>query len=725
MKFNHLNVPTHWQNYWTRFPEGYTILEALIQWVSQVDNMVDNQNTLNETVETYGNRLDDFIGKFDGRLQEEVTHILSDWQNSGFLHFIISEALQNEIDDVKADLDQLDKVKIDEVVQDGSTVIFKSNGTVLGIFDLSVTANAQLVRDYIDSLVTAGTIQGVSVADNSVGFTQLKTATADLNILDSTLLSAEQVELFDPSTVVSGYGISTSTGDLVVSSKLKTTAFIPIVKGAIIDFKVFYDRNGFTYTSLNAEKIAFYDSSLNFIKDYSFNVFENSGAPVNGYFRIVMDINRESVSIKTNKSVKLDKKYIQNEGTLPQDYYMGDDLIELYNSGANTQGKTFSGYTNTLVNFGAEVTDYMFIPANSNVSITINNTTLENATVISTTKVAFYDSDLKHLATAPLKDVPISDFTRNENTYIRFALVNGDVLNSVKSDKVAKIDTKFLPVQTGGGSSQDDSGYDVFVFMGQSNMAGRGVQTTEHPELAPDASGIAYEYRAITAPNELTPLVEPFGKNENTVDGINDGAMKTGSMVSSFAKAYHEVTGKKLIGISASKGGSSILEWISGTPFLNDTISRINKFKNFAAENGIKVRGYYVVWNQGEGDGNMVQSTYEGHLNNMMNALKPLGIEKLFLVRIGHTVDDPESYSIMLEGQTNIGRNNKDVVLVGTKFAELALSGYLKDIVHFVQAGYNIQGEQAGTNTAYYLNNLKEPLIYDTEYNSLYYSHKL
>ena len=98
MKFNHLNVPTHWRNYWTRYPEGLTILEAIIQWVSQVDDMVDNQNKLNANVEQFRNEIDDFIGRFDTRLQDEVTLTLKDWQTSGFLDVVISEALQWQLD---------------------------------------------------------------------------------------------------------------------------------------------------------------------------------------------------------------------------------------------------------------------------------------------------------------------------------------------------------------------------------------------------------------------------------------------------------------------------------------------------------------------------------------------------------------------------------------------------------------------------------------------------
>lgn len=96
MKFNHLNVPDQWQHYWTRYPEGYTILEAIISWVSQVDDMVDNQNNLNEKVEQFRNEIDDFVSRFDERLQDEVNKTLSDWQTSGFLDIVINEAIDTK-----------------------------------------------------------------------------------------------------------------------------------------------------------------------------------------------------------------------------------------------------------------------------------------------------------------------------------------------------------------------------------------------------------------------------------------------------------------------------------------------------------------------------------------------------------------------------------------------------------------------------------------------------
>ena len=56
---------------------------------------------------------------------------------------------------------------------------------------------------------------------------------------------------------------------------------------------------------------------------------------------------------------------------------------------------------------------------------------------------------------------------------------------------------------------------DLLFFMGQSNMAGRGAAALA-PVVAP---GMGYEYRAVTDPDTLHPLEEPFGVNENDPAG--------------------------------------------------------------------------------------------------------------------------------------------------------------------------------------------------------------
>ena len=77
--------------------------------------------------------------------------------------------------------------------------------------------------------------------------------------------------------------------------------------------------------------------------------------------------------------------------------------------------------------------------------------------------------------------------------------------------------------------------FDLFLFMGQSNMAGRGITSEKWPQKAPvpDTEAGA-EFRAVSDPSRLYPVREPFGAQENRTPGINDGSMKTGSMVSAF-----------------------------------------------------------------------------------------------------------------------------------------------------------------------------------------------
>ena len=48
---------------------------------------------------------------------------------------------------------------------------------------------------------------------------------------------------------------------------------------------------------------------------------------------------------------------------------------------------------------------------------------------------------------------------------------------------------------------------DLFIFMGQSNMAGRG----DLPETISCIPEAGFEFRAISDPSRLYPVEEPFG----------------------------------------------------------------------------------------------------------------------------------------------------------------------------------------------------------------------
>lgn len=85
MRFKHLYVPDHWEHYWSQYPNGFTILEALISWVSQVNKMIDNQNELIEDIEDFRKEIDEFVKQFDKNLEDKLRYVLNEWLESGKL----------------------------------------------------------------------------------------------------------------------------------------------------------------------------------------------------------------------------------------------------------------------------------------------------------------------------------------------------------------------------------------------------------------------------------------------------------------------------------------------------------------------------------------------------------------------------------------------------------------------------------------------------------------
>lgn len=211
-RFNHLNVPEYWERYFTKYPQGMTILESLFEWVSQVDSMVDNQNKLNTNVEQFRKEINEFVGRFDERLQTEVTHTLNDWQNSGFLDVVISDALQWQLDDYITTNEQ-DKLSIaaqltETVKKDSLFVSVKDYGAKGD----GVTDDTQSIQDAFNSGFhirfpqgTYLTDKNLSIKSNSVidftGSIIIRKPTSEIGykILDLSL--AENVTLISPTLI--------------------------------------------------------------------------------------------------------------------------------------------------------------------------------------------------------------------------------------------------------------------------------------------------------------------------------------------------------------------------------------------------------------------------------------------------------------------------------------------------------------------------------------------
>ena len=298
----------------------------------------------------------------------------------------------------------------------------------------------------------------------------------------------------------------------------------------------------------------------------------------------------------------------------------------------------------------------------------------------------------------------------------------GDTTSTVKKGDAtsapattAKIPVSTLPTTTETPTTPplpQETGVDLVLFIGQSNMAGRG--------SAKDATvveeGHAYEFRAISDPTKLYPLTEPFGASENNADsGVNENK-KTGSMVSAFAEAYYAATGTPIVAVSCSKGGEKISFFEVGSEVYDDAVSRVNAAKDFlkaeyeSGKEEFKLRNTYVVWLQGESDGDAATSPdeYTESLYQLVEGFKKdIDCSETFVIPIGtyNGADGKRraSYNAIRDAQILLAEESDDVTVISLILPDLHRYGYMKDEFHFTQAGYELIGKDAGANMAHFV----------------------
>ncbi|MBQ8174283.1 MAG: hypothetical protein IJ009_02655 [Clostridia bacterium] len=266
--------------------------------------------------------------------------------------------------------------------------------------------------------------------------------------------------------------------------------------------------------------------------------------------------------------------------------------------------------------------------------------------------------------------------------------------------------------------ADEGTSIDLVLFIGQSNMAGRGDATT----ATQVAEGHAYEFRAISDPTKLYHLAEPFGVNENNeTSGITE-TTKTGSMVSAFCEAYYAVTNTPIVGVSCSKGGQKISVFDTDGAAYADAVARVNSAKDFIAQeyaNGnsdMKVRNTYVVWLQGESDGDVgtTAADYTATLDRIVKGFKQdIGAAQTFIIPIGvyNGKDDARNanYTAIRDAQKAYCEGNADATVISNLLVDFLDLGYMKDQFHFTQEGYELVGYEAGTNMAHFVTTGTKP----------------
>ena len=294
-------------------------------------------------------------------------------------------------------------------------------------------------------------------------------------------------------------------------------------------------------------------------------------------------------------------------------------------------------------------------------------------------------------------DSMFESVTHDEH-YAYFTLADGTVIQIAKHTESKKVD--------------------LVMFMGQSNMVGRG--TASQATLVGEGHG--YEFKAISDPTKLYPAVEPFGLSEDNQDSEVTDSGRTGSLVSAFMEEYYKYRLVPIVGVSCSKGGTATSFWAPGGKPLNDAIARHDSAKVWLEENGYTIEHDYMVWLQGESDAgqNISANQYANNLTAIIEEMiDKTSIEFCAVIRIGHYKPSPTRNKEIIYAQTNLCKTYDKAILVSTKLAGYGSSD-MPDNSHFKQYVYNEVGKDAGLNTAYYINNGKKPSMYDPEYNNYF-----
>ena len=534
-----------------------------------------------------------------------------------------------------------------------------------------------------------------------------------------------------------GYNFDQTSEKVVEEPNSFITGYIPVTKGDVILLNLNSDRRAafVKYAAYDKNKGWLQTVKTNFVSELTFTASDTGFVRLSVYGRIF----KSSATVYIHPALRLSADQQLEETVIPmvtdakgqQDVfnatYLSNEVIELFNPNDPefllNQG--FQQLTETIVpDEGSFLTGYIPVVRGQVVVVTINAAS-------AFAKYAMFDADKNWLGTTRVDNPTVLVIPITDTGYFRFHGY-GRALNNttIQIPTVTKLDISAVSGNIDGRLSRLESvmpnsrQLDVVIFMGQSNMAGRGIVTDEHPEDAPAViEGAGWEFRAVTDPTRLYEITKTFGLDENVTDAINDGSNKTGGLVPSLVNAYYTHNGYvPIVAISASEGNTSISDWQAGSPRLDDAISRLHTAVAWLHANGYEIRHQFMVWCQGEGDTMQTRDWYVENFDSMLAEMKTAGVEKCFLIRIGNSNPGSQNSILMMSYQNYICQTHRDVVLVANTFSTMLDRGLMKDNEHYFQQGYNECGEDAGVNMAYYVSTGKEPMMYDQQFDFMYYS---
>ncbi len=157
--------------------------------------------------------------------------------------------------------------------------------------------------------------------------------------------------------------------------------------------------------------------------------------------------------------------------------------------------------------------------------------------------------------------------------------------------------------------------YEVFLLIGQSNMAGRGRM------LPQDRGALIEDIYLLDEEGKPTPATSPLNQYSTIGKGIGMQQINPGN---GFAPVIAAHTGSKVLLVVNARGGTSISQWADGAKegYFAEAVKRAKAAKRYG-----KIRA--ILWHQGESDSGGDLSHYMSDLSSMVEGLrKQIGCRK-------------------------------------------------------------------------------------------------
>ena len=249
--------------------------------------------------------------------------------------------------------------------------------------------------------------------------------------------------------------------------------------------------------------------------------------------------------------------------------------------------------------------------------------------------------------TASVFYVSIPAVTQATDVIFETILSDGSVMKIESADRIFKSGVFYrFPVkefEKNADSSDGQDGYDVYLCIGQSNMAGRG-------EIRADDYGIRDGIYLLDGDGDVVPASIPFNIY-STIRGRR--ASQRFGLHNVFADELYAYTGRKVLLVVNARGGTSIPSWLKGA----DPVIRSEARNDDEELWGQEVPGFYdeavrrtvqamrygplkgILWHQGEGDSTPYSSAlYLDRLKSLVADLRQdIGVDENVPFVLGQT----------------------------------------------------------------------------------------